>query len=132
MLEAAATAPTVSPDLVSRSSAAGFRPLTVPAMLAWGGGAAVAFHIAYEFFPPAILLFLLCIFQLSRTSTRPRAMYTGWLLGLCIYGPQLIFFFGIFGTAAVALWLVLATWLGIYLVLQRFALIKLGPRLGAL
>ena len=99
-------------------------------MLSWGTGSAVAFHVAYDFLPPAIILFLLCVFQLSRTVNRPRAMYAGWLLGLCIYGPQLAFFYGIFGTAAVALWLVLATWLSLYLVLQRFALIKLGPLYG--
>ena len=106
--------------------------LGVPAMLAWGIGAAAAFHTAYEIFPPVILLFLICIFQLSRTPSRPRATYAGWLLGLCIYGPQLAFFYGIFGSGAVALWLVLATWLSVYLILQRFALIKLGARYGAL
>src|SRR4051794_6301129 len=84
------------------ASALRFRPLSIAEMLGWGSGAAIAFHVAYEFFSPAILLFLICIFQLSRTATRPRAMYAGWLLGLCIYGPQLTFFYGIFGFAAVA------------------------------
>lgn len=55
----------------------------------------------------------------------------GWILGLFVYGPQLAFFWNIFGFGATALWLVLGTWLSIYLILQRFALLKLGPRLGA-
>lgn len=109
-----------------------FQPLSVPAMVGWGTAAMAAFHAAYEIFPPAILVFLICIFQLSRTETRPRATYAGWILGLCIYGPQLAFFYTIFGSAAVALWLVLATWLSVYLVLQRFALMKLGMTYGAL
>jgi hypothetical protein len=41
------------------------------------------------------------------------------------------FFWNIFGFGALGLWLVLATWLSVYLVLQRFALLKLGPVLGA-
>jgi apolipoprotein N-acyltransferase len=108
-----------------------FRPLTVREMLAWGAGAIAAFHLAYEFCPPLILVFLLCLFRLAHVATRPRAMYAGWILGLAIYAPQLTFFWNIFGFGAVALWLVLATWLSLYLVLQRFALVKLGPHFGA-
>ena len=118
----------VSPGQITST----FRPLSFPAVAAWGSAAVVAFHVAYELFPPAIVLFLVSMFQVSRTASRPHAMYAGWVLGLCVYGPQLAFFYGIFGNAAVALWLVLATWLSLYLVLQRFALIKLGPRYGAL
>ncbi|HKQ40317.1 MAG TPA: nitrilase-related carbon-nitrogen hydrolase [Verrucomicrobiae bacterium] len=130
--EAVTTVVGPSLDLLQRSEPLPFRALSASAMVAWAIGAAAAFHLAYEVFPPAILLFLVCIFQLSRTTTRPRAMYAGWLLGLCIYGPQLAFFYSIFGFAAVALWLVLATWLSVYLVLQRFALMKFGMKYGAL
>src|SRR5687768_7155024 len=131
---AAETVTTVerSLDIAPPSKTLSFPPLTVPAMLVWGCGATAAFHAAYEILSPAILLFLVCVFQLSRMTNRPSAMYAGWLLGLCIYGPQLAFFYGIFGFAAVALWLVLATWLSLYLVLQRFALVKLGACYGAL
>ncbi len=108
-----------------------FRPLTGCGLIAWGLGAIAAFHVAYEFFPPAILIFLLCMFRLGHAASRPHAMYSGWLLGLAIYGPQLGFFWNIFGFGALGLWLVLATWLSVYLVLQRFALLKLGPVLGA-
>jgi apolipoprotein N-acyltransferase len=94
----------------------------------------VSFHLAYEFAvcAPLILLFLFCVFRLAHTATRQEAMYLGWILGLLIYGPQLAFFWTIFGFGAVALWMVLATWLAVYLVLQRFALLKLSAPWAAL
>jgi apolipoprotein N-acyltransferase len=108
-----------------------FRPLSVREQILWSVGAAVSFHVGYEFCPPIIFVFLLCVYQLAHVRTRPHAMYAGWMLGLLIYGPQLSFFWNIFGSAAIALWLVLATWLSVFLVLQRFALLKLGPRFAA-
>jgi len=108
-----------------------FRPLTARGLLVWGLVAIVAFHVAYAFLPPVILVFLLSMYRLGHTASRPQAMYLGWLLGLAIYAPQLGFFWNIFGFGALGLWLVLATWLSVYLVLQRFALLKLGPALGA-
>jgi apolipoprotein N-acyltransferase len=108
-----------------------FRSLTLREMLAWGAGATAAFHVAYQLFPPAILVFLLCMYKVAHAATRPQAMYSGWVVGLLVYGPQLAFFWNIFGFGATALWLVLGTWLSIYLMLQRFALLKLGPHFGA-
>jgi apolipoprotein N-acyltransferase len=113
-------------------SSASFGPVSAKALVAWGLGAAAAFHVAYEFWPPVIFVFFFCLYRVGHATTRPQAMYSGWLLGLLIYGPQLAFFWTIFGFGAVALWLVLGTWLSVYIVLQRFALLKLGPRLGAL
>ena len=43
------------------------------------------------------------------------AFYTGLTVGLGLYAPQLAFFWGIFGPAAITLWLVLAFWLGLFL-----------------
>ncbi len=108
-----------------------FRPLTARGLLAWGLAAIASFQAAYEFVPPLILVFLLCMYRLGHTASRPQAMYSGWLLGLAMYGPQLAFFWNIFGFGALGLWLILATWLSVYLVLQRFALLKLGPAFGA-
>src|SRR5262245_28235345 len=96
-----------------------FRPLTMRGLLVWGFAAIATFHVAYELFPPLIFVFLLCMYRLGHTASRPPAMYSGWLLGLAIYGPQLAFFWNIFGVGALGLWLVLATWLSVYLVLQR-------------
>src|SRR6185436_18661658 len=104
-----------------------FKPLTLSAKLKFGLCAVISFHLAYEFAvcAPLILLFLFCMFRLAHTATRQEAMYLGWILGLLIYGPQLAFFWTIFGFGAIALWMVLATWLAVYLILQRFALLKL-------
>src|SRR5687768_9741560 len=77
-----------------------FRPLTLRETLAWGVAATAAFHLAYEFFPPAILLFLFSMYRLAHAARRPQAMYAGWIVGLAIYGPQLAFFWNIFGFGA--------------------------------
>ena len=47
-------------------------------------------------------------------------------VGLCVYGPQLAFFWKIFGPSAVALWLILACWLGLFLVLLRAGAFAVG------
>ncbi|MBE7498754.1 MAG: hypothetical protein HS113_00260 [Verrucomicrobiales bacterium] len=56
-----------------------------------------------------------CLFLLRRTACGRWAFYTGLAVGLGMYGPQLHFFWGLFGPAAVALWLVLAFWLALFL-----------------
>jgi len=122
----------VLPEATARVAPVPFRTLTWCGFLAWGCGAVASFHVAYEFYPPVIVLYLFCLYRLSHAAHRPQAMYAGWILGLLIYGPQLEFFHRIFGLGAIGLWLVLGTWLSLYLVLQRFALLRFGPRLGAL
>src|SRR5687767_5420608 len=109
-----------------------FQPLTAKESILWGTGAVVSFHGAYELFAPLTLVFLVCMYRLGHVASRPQAMYSGWVIGLAIYGPQLAFFWNIFGFGAIGLWLILATWLSVYLVLQRFALLKLGPVFGAI
>jgi apolipoprotein N-acyltransferase len=106
--------------------------LSIAGVFGWSAGASVAFHVAYELCPPFIIVFLFCMFRVAQARARQHAMYAGWLIGLAIYGPQLEFFWTIFRHGAIGLWLLVGTWLGIYLVLQRFALLKLGPALGAL
>ncbi|MBL9140603.1 MAG: hypothetical protein JNK53_01945 [Phycisphaerae bacterium] len=95
--------------------------------------AAGTFHAAYEipWGAPIILAFFVCVNRLAALRTSAHALRVGWVLGLLMYAPQLAFFWSIFGAAAIGLWLVLACWLGLYLVVQRFALVKLGP-IGAL
>src|SRR5688572_30881245 len=80
-----------------------FRPLNMRGLLVWGLVAIVAFHVAYTFLPPVILVFLLSMYRLGHAASRPQAMYSGWLLGLAIYGPQLGFFWNIFGFGALGL-----------------------------
>lgn len=77
------------------------------------------FHLAFQ--DVALhglgLGWLSCLFLLRRTACGRWAFYTGLAVGLGIYGPQLHFFWGLFGPAAVVLWLVLAFWLALFLLL---------------
>jgi apolipoprotein N-acyltransferase len=104
-----------------------FSSLTRWGRLKWLAIGAACFHLAYEFVlcAPLIIGFLYAMFRFAHVPQRRDAMILGWIVGLLIYGPQLAFFWTIFDRAAVALWLVLGTWLSLYLMLQRFALIHL-------
>jgi apolipoprotein N-acyltransferase len=119
--------------LVSSSMSSGVAAKP-PQLLSWRGRliwvsvAAASFHLAY-LFPPFVSLigvYLFALWQLSRQGTRLQAMNTGWLLAFLVYAPHLAFFWTIFGPAAIALWLVLGFWLGLFLALVRFARERLG------
>jgi apolipoprotein N-acyltransferase len=81
--------------------------------------AVAAFHAGFLYAPLSwlVLVWLGCLFALRRTSCGRWAFYTGLAIGMGIYGPQLSFFWNIFGPAAIALWLVLAFWLALFLLL---------------
>ena len=87
------------------------------AAVGWSLVAVAAFHAAYTF-PPFSFLMVIFVFALVRLSHTRSVRYAGRLglvLGLALYGPQLGFFWIIFGPAAIALWLVLAFWLAAFL-----------------
>ncbi len=79
-----------------------------------------------------IAVFLYCVLQLSRLGSSKQASYVGLAVGLLCYAPQLAFFWKIFGPAAIALWLVLAFWLRIFLILARLCQTRFGPIRAAL
>ncbi len=83
--------------------------------------AVATFHLGFLYVPLSwlVLVWLGCLFALRRTSCGRWAFYTGLAIGLAIYGPQLHFFWNIFGPAAIALWLVLALWLGLFVLLLQ-------------
>jgi apolipoprotein N-acyltransferase len=91
-------------------------------------GAVAAFHLAYIFEPLAFLvgasLFLFILF--SRDVTRRRAFYGGIAIGMAMYGPQLYFFWGIFSVFAVVLWLILAFWVGVFMLIANVLFNKYG------
>jgi apolipoprotein N-acyltransferase len=91
-------------------------------------GAAAAFQLAYTFpaFSFLIVVYLGCLFELARLKTGRLAFYTGLAIGLLAFAPQLNFFWNIFGAAAIALWVVLAFWLGLFLALARLCRVRLG------
>ncbi len=96
--------------------------------LLWALAAAGCFHLAYEFdsLRGLILGFAFCLVPLTRLDSSRKAFYVGLALGFGIYAPQLGFFWTIFQQAAIALWLVLAFWVGLFVLLGRLAVVRLG------
>src|SRR5688572_20746463 len=99
--------------------------LPVKRAIAWAVAAVACFHLAHEFelLRGLIVGFLFCLVPLSRLNTGRKAFYLGLGVGLALYAPQLEFFWTIFQAAAIALWLVLAFWVGIFVVLSRQAVL---------
>ncbi len=93
----------------------------------------VSFHSAYSLKGASFLIavYLYCLFQLAEVKTNRQAFYGGLLIGLAIYVPQLNFFWSIFGPAGAVLWLVVAIWLGFFLLLSRLSLQHFGPSIAA-
>lgn len=90
----------------------------------------LSFHLAYGFRGCSFLIvvYLYALAALARQRTSRRAFYFGLGAGLLAYGPQLSCFYTIFGPAAIALWLVLAFWIGLFGLLSRLCLLQFGPR----
>jgi apolipoprotein N-acyltransferase len=89
--------------------------------LSWGIAATVSFHVALMV--PALsglmVLFLFSLLQLTGMRTARHAFRCGVVVGFAVYAPHLAFFWSIFSWAAVALWGVIAFWLGLFVVLAR-------------
>ena len=86
----------------------------------WVALAVACFHAAYSSIqhPAAGLLIFGYAYGLVRLTNQPnvrRAFYLGLATGFLCYAPQLFFFWGIFGPAAVVLWLIVAFWIGLFL-----------------
>jgi len=110
------------------------RLLNWPKSLAWAAAAIASFHLAYASSRTSfcILLFLFSLFQLRNLGSSRKAFYFGLTMGFAIYAPQLNFFWKLFGPAAIVLWLVLAFWLGLFLLLAQLATSRFGEMKGAL
>lgn len=80
------------------------------------GAAAASFHLAFAHFwlSPFIALYLWALVELAKASDGRRAFYAGIAVGLLVFAPKLGWFFGIFGIASVALWMILALWHGLF------------------
>lgn len=108
--------------------------------LSWKGGVGLtvlsftAFHLAYAFpaFSFLILFYLFGLVQLTRLPTARQAFYFGLVVGYTVFAPRLGFFWTIFGWPALALWTVLAFWLGLFVVLGRLCRLKFGRITAAL
>lgn len=102
--------------------------------LGWAAVSAMVFHLAYLSPGSGVIALLLpwAVMGLATSGSPRGTFYLGLLLGLGLYGPQLGFFWGIFGPAAIALWGVLAFWLGAFTGTLRGVLSTLGPVAAAL
>lgn len=100
----------------------------------WALSGAACFHLAFLFAPLAFLIavYLFTLFKLSELATPRCAMWAGIGMGFLCFAPQLGFFYTIFGLSAVALWSVLAFWLGMYVLTQHLVRARLGARNAAL
>lgn len=115
---------------------AGFQPLNWWKAALLVLGAAACFYAAYTPAHPGplallIIGYVVCLVRLARMRTTRLAFYTGLLAGLVCFGPQLAFFWNIFGPAAIALWTILAFWIALFVVLTHLAIVHLGLKRAA-
>jgi apolipoprotein N-acyltransferase len=94
-------------------------PLSWSLSLLYAALAVICFHLAYTpiNFPVCGLFIFGYAYGLVRLTDQPtvrRAFYFGLAVGFLCIAPQLTFFWGIFGPAAIVLWLVLAFWIGLF------------------
>jgi apolipoprotein N-acyltransferase len=101
-------------------------------ILFWVMVAAAAFHAAYASanVSPLIVLYLFALLQLARTDRWRKAFYSGLAVGLLIAAVRLEFFWRLFSGGAIALWVVYAFWIGLFVALARLCLGRLGLRWG--
>ena len=91
-------------------------------------GAVVSFQLAYASSALALLMvaYLGSLMLLTRAATNRRAFYTGLAVGSGVFVPQMGFLWTIFGFTAIPLWLALAFWHGLFVLLGRQCWIRLG------
>lgn len=99
--------------------------------------AVVCFHAAYTPAKSGLLAFgvvgyVICLVQLARLRSTRQSFYTGLAVGFACFAPQLECFWRIFGAGAIALWLVLAFWIGVFVALAHLALARFGLKRGAM
>ena len=110
--------------------------LSVRQTLGFSLGAVVCFHLAYTPAQSGLLAFAIVgyvigLVQLARLRTTRQCFYVTMVVGFACFAPQLGFFWNIFGPAAIALWLVLALWLALFVVLTHLAIATLGLKRAA-
>lgn len=66
-----------------------------------------------------MLVYLYCLVELSKAASARQAFYGGLAVGGLTAALQLNFFWNIFGPAALALWIILAFWIGLFVALAR-------------
>jgi apolipoprotein N-acyltransferase len=96
--------------------------------------AVVFFHLAY-LFPGAgwaVVGYVGGLLIFARHVPTPRqAFYGGLAAGVAAIGPWMGFLLGIFGPTAVVLWAIVASWTGLFVLLARYAYLRLLPSRAA-
>jgi apolipoprotein N-acyltransferase len=89
-----------------------------------------AFQLAFTFAPLCwlVLAYLGCLFALREVATARQAFYIGMAVGLGVFVPQMAFLWTIFGPAAIPLWLILACFHGLFLLLLNRVEVRLGTK----
>src|SRR2546427_2185918 len=125
---------TAHPSLAAEAPARANRPVAEIQAWSWkpalllAVGAVAAFHLAYVFpsLSCLIVVYLYCLYRLAELPTPRKAFYFGLAIGYAVYAPHLTFFWSIFDWPAIALWSVLAFWLGLFIALGRLCRLKFG------
>jgi len=97
-------------------------------------GAVIAFTLAYSvsWCGFLMLVFLYCLLALAKFGTTRSVFYSGWAIAMLAYPFQLLFFYPIFGKAAVLLWLIAAFWLMAFVLLARLCFANFKPTLAVI
>ncbi|HEY0455034.1 MAG TPA: nitrilase-related carbon-nitrogen hydrolase [Verrucomicrobiae bacterium] len=90
----------------------------------------LAFHLAHAVprLSFLVLAYLYGAVRIAQLPTSRQAFYSGFFLGFLAFGPQLFFFFHLFGFGSVPLWAVLALWEGLFCLLAWQVRFHLGLR----
>jgi apolipoprotein N-acyltransferase len=93
-------------------------------ILLWVLVAVGAFHAAYAsvYCSGLMVLYLFALLQLAQADRWRKAFYSGLAVGLLIAAVRLAFFWRLFFGGALALWLVYAFWIGLFVALARLCL----------
>ena len=106
-------------------------PISIARWFVWALVALVCFHAGQVFGLGWLLVpCAYVLIELNRAATNRKAFYPALALGLLFYAPHLAFFWNIFNAAAIALWVVMAFWLGLFtlslhLVRRRFGHVRM-------
>ncbi len=94
----------------------------------YAGGAVASFHLAYHWDALALMIgfYLFAMASLMRLGSGRKAFYFGLATGFGVYAPPLEFFWTVFGPTAIALWVVLAFWHGLFVALARQCRVRFG------
>jgi apolipoprotein N-acyltransferase len=98
-----------------------------PQRLSWAqglglvGATALSFHISYAVpsLSCLVVVYAYCLTALSGLPTARACFRYGFLAGLLTFGPQLFWFWQIFGPTAICLWAVLSFFSGCYVFFVR-------------